>query len=97
MPFRSPEYNRYVDSLHTRSQARGLERQRFRPKKGDVLIWSADLAHGGSRYVSKGVTRKSLVTHYCPAACEPVYSGDGVAPPRHAFGNAAFYTVPRRD
>ena len=94
MPFRSTEYSAYVASLHARSQARGLERQRFQPKKGDVLIWSADLAHGGSQDISRAVTRKSLVTHYCPADCQPVYSGDGIAPIRHSFNASAFYTVP---
>jgi phytanoyl-CoA hydroxylase len=97
MPFRSTEYQQYVASLHARSQAGGFERQRFRPRKGDVLIWSADLAHGGSRDISRAVTRKSLVPHSCPADCQPVYSGDGVAPTRHPFDEAAFYTVPRRD
>ena len=42
--------------------------------------------HGGSPEVAEGVTRKSVVTHYCPASCAPVYSGEGPkrAPMRYA-------------
>jgi phytanoyl-CoA hydroxylase len=96
MPFRSDEYDAFVASLHQRSEARGLERQRFLPKKGDALIWSADLAHGG-RKNAEGVTRKSLVTHYCPASCEPVYAVPGVTYPRHRFDAISSYTVAARD
>jgi hypothetical protein len=63
----------YLDGLHTRSQAMGLPLEQFRPKQGDVLIWSADLAHGGSPIEDKSLTRKSLVCHYCPSDVEPYY------------------------
>ena len=36
----------YLAGLHERSRAKGLELETFLPKKGDALIWSADLAHG---------------------------------------------------
>jgi phytanoyl-CoA dioxygenase PhyH len=96
MPFRSPEYHTFITSLRTRSEARGLKLQRFLPKKGDVLIWSADLAHGGSKDVMTGVTRKSLVTHYCPANCDPVYAQPGLKYPRHRFDDVASYTFAPR-
>jgi phytanoyl-CoA hydroxylase len=95
MPFKSPEYDAYVASLHTRSRAQGLERRKFRPKKGDALIWSADLVHGGSRDIAPGLTRKSIVTHYCPSDCEPIYSGD-VAAVRYPVYGTASYTVEQR-
>ena len=38
-------------SIYARAERLGLEQKRFLPKKGDVLIWSADLAHGGSPVV----------------------------------------------
>jgi len=97
MPFRSSEYEAFLESLHVRSRERGLERRRFRPNKGDVLIWSADLVHGGSKNSRDGVTRKSLVTHYCPTSCEPVYAGANAAFPRHQYSAAAHYTAPSRD
>lgn len=75
MPLRSPEYDAFVASLHSRATERGLARQRFLPRKGDVLLWAADLAHGGSQDVREGITRKSLVTHYCPLTCRPIDAG----------------------
>jgi hypothetical protein len=36
----------------------------FCPKKGDVLIWSANLLHGGAKQTNSKVTRWSQVTHY---------------------------------
>ena len=51
----------------------GLEEKTFLPSKGDVLIWSADLAHGGSRVSDTSLTRKSVVGHYCPNRVEPFY------------------------
>lgn len=62
----------FLDSLHVKAEEMDLPLQRFLPKKGDVLIWSADLAHGGSP-VTNNATRKSLVTHYCPKNCNPSY------------------------
>jgi phytanoyl-CoA hydroxylase len=50
----------------------GLRHERFLAKRGDVLIWSADLAHGGSP-ISHDTTRKSVVTHYCTAEAVPSY------------------------
>jgi len=49
-----------------------LERKQFLAKRGDVLIWHADLVHGGSP-VSKHLTRKSIVTHYCPKHHAPLF------------------------
>jgi phytanoyl-CoA hydroxylase len=97
MPFRSPDYRLYVDGLRTRCVERGLEQRLFRPRKGDVLLWHADLAHGGSSIVTPGITRKSLVTHYCPTDCSPEYSDAGRPPMRHRFNELAYYTYPARE
>lgn len=97
MPIKSPEYEHFLASLHQRSQELGLERQAFLPKKGDVLLWSADLAHGGSQHVTEGLTRKSIVTHYCPINCDPVYTGGSQKPPRLRHNDIAFYTFYKRD
>jgi hypothetical protein len=96
MPAHSAEYRPYVDSLHKRSSDRGLKRERFLAKKGDVLLWSADLAHGGSSYIDRGITRKSLVTHYCPVSCNPVYGLDAPSTPRRRFSDGAYYTAAMR-
>lgn len=42
----------------------GLERKEFHPRAGDVLIWHAQLLHGGARILNEGVPRRSLVSHY---------------------------------
>lgn len=66
-------HERYLASLHERAAERGIELQHFRPRKGDALIWSADLAHGGSEVKHRGTQRRSLVVHYCPETREPGY------------------------
>ena len=33
-------------------------------KKGDVLVWHANLLHGGMPVVHPALTRKSMVAHY---------------------------------
>lgn len=64
----------YYAYLHEVAEKRGVQAQCFRPKKGDALIWAADLAHGGSRITKPEATRRSLVTHYCPDDVLPNYA-----------------------
>ncbi len=42
----------------------GIEPELFTPKKGQALIWAANLLHGGSRQFDPRLTRWSQVTHY---------------------------------
>jgi hypothetical protein len=63
----------HVKSLEAVVQRFGLTKQVFAAKKGDVLIWHSDLIHGGHP-VSQDITRKSVVTHYCPKHVAPLYS-----------------------
>jgi hypothetical protein len=67
------ELGHYYEHLRRCAEERGLEAVRFPARKGDVLIWSADLAHGGSAYTDTSSTRRSLVTHYTPVDCHPMY------------------------
>jgi hypothetical protein len=49
----------------------------FLPKKGQALIWAANLLHGGSRQHSPALTRWSQVTHYYFEDCAyftPIFS-----------------------
>lgn len=64
------EWNRLI---HQDAAAMGLPLVRFTPRKGDVLIWSADLAHGGAPVEDPSLTRRSLVGHYCPIGVDPNY------------------------
>lgn len=73
MPVSDPEHTRFLEQLHEQAAEMGLQRIRFLPKKGDALIWHADLAHGGSQEMDPNSSRKSLVTHYCPIDRDPGY------------------------
>lgn len=42
----------------------GLEPSYFLARKGDVLIWHANLLHGGSKVRDVALTRKALVCHF---------------------------------
>jgi len=64
---------RYHERLLARLDARRFSARLHRPRQGDVLFWSADLAHGGSPIEYRGLTRRSLVCHYCPDDVQPYY------------------------
>lgn len=53
------------------SQRRGLERRKFMAKRGDILLWHADLAYGGAPVLNQDLTCRSLVGHYCPFSATP--------------------------
>jgi hypothetical protein len=72
-----PELLHFSDDLHARAKDAGLCNERFLPKKGDALVWSASLMHGGSPVEHPNQTRKSLVTHYCPADLQPMFAYKG--------------------
>ena len=63
---------RHEDLLEQWAERFGLAKQVLIVKKGDVLIWHADLIHGGNP-VSPDSTRKSIVTHYCPKYVVPLF------------------------
>jgi Phytanoyl-CoA dioxygenase (PhyH) len=67
------QVERHVRSLEDRAAQRGIPKSPFAAKKGDVLVWHADLVHGGNP-VSRVTTRKSIVTHYCPKHLSPLFS-----------------------
>jgi ectoine hydroxylase-related dioxygenase (phytanoyl-CoA dioxygenase family) len=67
------EVERHVQRLEKTARRRGIEKIVLAAKKGDVLVWHADLVHGGNP-VSADLTRKSLVTHYCPKRTSPLFS-----------------------
>ncbi|MBQ0934410.1 phytanoyl-CoA dioxygenase family protein [Ideonella paludis] len=66
------EHQRYLKSLRERSEAAGLTLETFLPKKGDVLLWHADLPHGGTR-ISTLHTRRSYVLHFAPKSVKANY------------------------
>lgn len=60
-----PQCHDYVDG---EIKKRGLQRETFIGRKGDVFIWACQLAHGGSPINDPKRTRRSLVTHYWRAS-----------------------------
>jgi phytanoyl-CoA hydroxylase len=67
------QVERHVRSLEERAAQRGIPKMQFAAKKGDVLVWHADLVHGGNP-VSRNRTRMSIVTHYCPKHRSPLFA-----------------------
>ncbi len=58
------DYADYEDTLAAVIEKNRLEKKTFLAKKGDVLIWHANLIHGGSPVLNPKLTRKSMVVHY---------------------------------
>ena len=69
---------------------------RFRPKKGDVLLWHADLVHGGAPRERAELTRQSLVTHYCPVNVDPEFLERAPDREKHQHAPGCFYCAQRR-
>lgn len=63
---------KYEEWLQSEVKAKELKMDRFLARAGDVLIWHAQLAHGGTKLV-RGKTRKSVVTHFCPHSVVPTF------------------------
>ncbi len=57
-------YKAYEDRIEDEIKNQGLQKKVLEAKKGDVLIWHANLLHGGSAITKPGSTRKSMVFHY---------------------------------
>ena len=66
-------HNHHLAWLHYEAIDKGTPLEYFWPKKGSLLIWHADLAHGGAPIVNERYTRKSIVFHYCPISARPGY------------------------
>lgn len=86
------EQSRHLQHLTRQVTERDMSEQTFLAKRGDVLFWAADLVHGG-RPVSPLATRKSVVTHYCPAELAPLIWEHRPAVLRNHAGQAYYSTV----
>ena len=63
----------WYEWIHQQGRAHGSTLTSILPRKGDVFIWHAGLAHGGAAISRPGSTRRSLVGHYCPRGVRPLY------------------------
>lgn len=71
----------YLQYLHEQARTMGSELATFHAKKGDVLIWHADLPHGGTR-IRRMHSRRSQVLHFAPQSVKANYV-DKIGPHYH--------------
>jgi len=57
-------YGDYENKVQEVIAGNDLQKKVFTAKKGDLLIWHANLLHGGEAIINKEMTRKSMVFHY---------------------------------
>jgi hypothetical protein len=84
----------HVERIAKQAQGLGLRTHRFLARRGDALVWAADLAHGDGA-ASNSQTRKSVLTHYCPSDCAPSYFERGTSEIRKYFDefySSGYYT-----
>ena len=62
-------YHIFVDFWRQLVSAHNLQPVEFLPKKGQALIWAANLLHGGAAQRDRTQTRWSQVTHYYFRGC----------------------------
>ncbi len=60
----SKSYTDYEAMMQEKIQQQQLKKVNFLAKKGDLLIWHANLFHGGEPHLNKTKTRRSMVLHY---------------------------------
>jgi hypothetical protein len=81
LPYQFAQYPEFERLWRTLVESAGIEPQRFVAKKGQALIWLANLLHGGDKQNDLTRTRYSQVTHYyfedcsyyAPLASDPFY------------------------
>ncbi|HEY3947687.1 phytanoyl-CoA dioxygenase family protein [Phenylobacterium sp.] len=58
-------------------KASGIERQTYRPKAGEVLIWHDNLMHAGMVRRDRDKSRRSIVGHYFAGGCIAYHDSSG--------------------
>jgi ectoine hydroxylase-related dioxygenase (phytanoyl-CoA dioxygenase family) len=58
------DYSTYEDYQEALMASLDLKPVEFHARAGDVLLWSANIVHGGTAISGPGATRRSQVTHY---------------------------------
>lgn len=79
LPASEASYPQYLEAIQSLIKEHGFKPEFGLLKKGQCLIWSANILHGGSHQNDKSLTRRSQVTHYYlghPKAWRPVQSSD---------------------
>ena len=63
-------YAEYEKKIEQKINTIGLSPKYGNIKKGDIIIWHANLLHGGSKRNNINLTRKSIVIHYFFENCK---------------------------
>ncbi|MEP7254566.1 MAG: phytanoyl-CoA dioxygenase family protein [Ferruginibacter sp.] len=58
------DYREYEKMIEKKLIEHNMQKKVFTAKKGDLLIWHANLFHGGEPHLNRSKTRKSMVFHY---------------------------------
>ncbi len=62
-------YTDYEHMIESKIQEANIPKKTVKAQPGDVLIWHANLFHGGEPHPDKSKTRKSMVFHYFKKDC----------------------------
>ena len=79
-------YEGYVDSV---VNLNNLEVKEMHLKKGQAVIWAANMLHGGKKIIDQNTTRFSQVTHFHFECCDKYYNPN--------FSNAKFGNFKERN
>lgn len=90
-PHDQADHQTFIDYLHEQSGFRGLQLTQFLPRKGDLLVWHADLVHGGAARTVENSTRLSLVTHFCPLDVDPEWWDERAHSPKLKVAPGFYY------
>lgn len=71
----------YAEAWRAMLKATGIKRETFLARRGQALIWCANVLHGGSKQKDRTATRWSQVTHYFFEDCiyyTPAFSDEAI-------------------
>lgn len=78
---------KYTPAIRDTIETRSLRPVHFLANQGDVLLWHANLLHGGSTWTDVACSRRSIVFHYFGAGCVCYHDLSGLLSRVHAPGN----------
>jgi ectoine hydroxylase-related dioxygenase (phytanoyl-CoA dioxygenase family) len=89
---RVPDFEAHI---RRECERRGLQALKLEGRKGDVFLWHAALAHGGSEPTDRSRTRLSYVCHYATRrACPTRREAPHEEPRRYRLNGAECYLPP---
>ena len=93
-PYEFEDLSDFTRHVREESERLGCPLERFRPRRGDALLWHADLVHGGARRKDPELTRWSLVTHFCPVDVDPEWYDQVPSSPKLEHAPGCYYCHP---